>query len=91
MSKHFIIAYDIFDVKRAYKVRKLVYEYAMGGQKSALEVPLTKVELKEIVKSLEPLLKDDDRVNIIEVEEMPLLFGRADVLEYDKGVIIVWK
>jgi len=89
MSKHFIIAYDIFDVKRAYKVRKLVYEYAMGGQKSALEVPLTKVELEEIVKSLEPLLKDDDRVNIIEVEEMPLLFGRADVLEYDKGVIIV--
>ncbi len=89
MSKHFIIAYDIFDAKRAYKVRKLVYEYAMGGQKSALEVPLTKVELQEIVKILKPLLKDDDRVNIIEVEEMPLLFGRADVLEYDKGVIIV--
>ena len=89
MSKHFIIAYDIFDAKRAYKVRKLVYEYAMGGQKSALEVPLSKVELKKIVKSLEPLLKDDDRVHIIEVEEMPLLFGRANVLEYDKGVIIV--
>ncbi len=89
MPKYFIIAYDIFDTKRAYKVRKLVYEYAMGGQKSALEVLLNKAELKEIIEKIKPLLKDDDRVNILEVEEMPLLLGRADVLAYDKGVIIV--
>ncbi len=42
--KHFIIAYDIFDTKRAYHVRKLVYDHALGGQKSALEVPLKKRE-----------------------------------------------
>ena len=89
MQKHFIIAYDIYDTKRAYRVRKLLYEYAIGGQKSALEVPLDRGELHHIVAKLEPLLKGDDRVHIVEVDEMPLLFGRGDVLEYDKGVIIV--
>ena len=87
--KHYIVAYDILSDKRAYKVRRLVYSYAMGGQKSALEVPLTKRELIEFMKQLEPLLSDEDRVNVIEVDEEPLLFGKADVLVYDKGVIII--
>ena len=87
--KHYIVAYDILNDKRAVKVRKLVYSYALGGQKSALEVPLKQKELKEFVKQLEPLLSDEDRVNIVEVEEEPLLFGKADVIGYDKGVIIV--
>ena len=87
--KHYIVAYDILNDKRAVKVRKLVYSYALGGQKSALEVPLKQKELKEFVKQLEPLLSDEDRVNIVEVEEKPLLFGKADVIGYDKGVIIV--
>jgi CRISPR-associated endonuclease Cas2 len=87
--KHYIVAYDILNDKRAVKVRKLVYSYALGGQKSALEVPLTKKELEEFVTLLEPLLSNEDRVNIIEVEEEPLLFGKADVLTYDKGVIIL--
>ena len=87
--KHYIVAYDILNDKRAVKVRKLVYGYALGGQKSALEVPLKQKELKEFVKQLEPLLSDEDRVNIVEVEEEPLLFGKADVIGYDKGVIIV--
>ena len=87
--KHYIVAYDILSDKRAYKVRRLVYSYAMGGQKSALEVLLTKRELIEFMKQLEPLLSDEDRVNVIEVDEEPLLFGKADVLVYDKGIIII--
>ena len=87
--KHYIVAYDILSDKRAYKVRRLVYSYAIGGQKSALEVLLTKKELIEFVKQLESLLSDEDRVNIIEVDEESLLFGKADVLVYDKGVIII--
>lgn len=87
--KHYIVAYDILNAKRAVKVRKLVYSYALGGQKSALEVPLTKKELEAFLKQLVPLLGDEDRVNIIEVEEEAMLFGKADVLAYDKGVIIV--
>ena len=87
--KHYIVAYDILNDKRAVKVRKLVYSYALGGQKSALEVPMNKRDLKELLARLEPLLSDEDRVNIIEVDEKPMLFGRADMLAYDKGVIIV--
>jgi len=87
--KHYIVAYDILNDKRAVKVRKLVYSYALGGQKSALEVPLKKKELKGFLAELEPLLSDEDRVNIIEVEEEPMLFGKADVLAFDKGVIIL--
>jgi len=87
--KNYIVAYDILNGKRAVKVRKLVYSYALGGQKSALEVPLKKKELEEFLKQLTPLLGDEDRVNIIEVEEEAMLFGKADVLAYDKGVIIV--
>ena len=87
--KQYIVAYDILNDRRAVKVRKLVYSYALGGQKSALEVPMNKRDLKELLARLEPLLSDEDRVNIIEVDEKPMLFGRADMLAYDKGVIIV--
>jgi len=87
--KHYIVAYDILNDKRAVKVRKLVYAYALGGQKSALEVPMSKEDLKEFLTLLEPLLSSEDRVNIIEVEEESMLFGKADVLAYDKGVIII--
>ena len=88
-SKLYLIAYDITNDKRLTKVRKLVYSYALGGQKSALEVPLSKKSLKELVKKLEPLVKENDRVNIIQIDEKPLLFGKADFVNYDNGVIIV--
>jgi len=84
--KNYIVAYDILDVKRAYRIRKLVYDYASGGQKSALELLLSRNELKELLRLLKPLLADEDCVNIIEVF---MLFGKADVLKYDKGVIVV--
>ena len=38
--ENFLVAYDIFDKKRLPKVKKVVYSYALGGQKSALEAPL---------------------------------------------------
>jgi len=90
MSKHYVIAYDILSPKRAVRVRKLLYEYAFGGQKSVLEIPLSnKRELTLLLKELKPLLSDEDSVNIIEVNNSVKLFGKADVLKYDKGVIIV--
>ena len=84
-----MVAYDILSPKRAVKVRKLVYSYAIGGQKSALELPLKKNELKGFLTQIEPLFHDEDSINIIEVEEEVLFFGKADVLAYDEGVIIV--
>jgi len=87
--KNYIVAYDIFSPKRAYKVRKLVYSHAMGGQKSALEVPLDKKDLTDFIERMEPLLAKDDLVNIVEVEEEAILLGKANALTYNKGVIIL--
>jgi len=61
----------------------------MSGQKSALEVLLNRKELKELLALLESLLGDGDSVNIIEVSDRVMLFGKADKLDYDKGVIII--
>ncbi len=86
MSKQYVIAYDILSPKRAVRVRKLLYAYAFGGQKSVLEIPLnTKRELTLLLKELQPLLNDEDSVNIIEVNNTIKLFGKADILKYDKG------
>jgi len=50
---------------------------------------LSRNELKELLRLLKPLLADEDCVNIIEVDRNFMLFGKADVLKYDKGVIVV--
>jgi CRISPR/Cas system-associated endoribonuclease Cas2 len=87
--KQYLVAYDIFCVKRAFQVRKLVYSYTMSGQKSALEILLSKNELKELYVLLEKLLGKGDSVNILEVDDEVMLFGKADRLNYNRGVIIV--
>ena len=86
--KTFIIAYDIFDTKRLQKVKKIAYSYALGGQKSALEAPLDKTLMNSLLKALEGVLEDKDKVNIIKVSK-PILLGKALVIEYKNGVIIV--
>ncbi len=88
--KNYIVAYDIVCEKRAYRVRKFVYSFALGGQKSVLETPfLNKRDLNRFIKELKPLLHKDDSVNIIEVEENITIFGKADILGYDRGLIII--
>jgi len=87
--KDYIITYDIFNPKRAYKIRKLIYSYAFSGQKSLLELILNRRDLKDILKLLKPLLEDNDAINIIEIEKNPMLFGKAKNLKYDNGVIII--
>jgi CRISPR-associated protein Cas2 len=88
-EKLYLIAYDITDTKRLAKVRNLIYSYALGGQKSALEVPLTKKALMELLKKLEPLIREKDKVNIIQIDKDTLLFGKADFITYDNGLIII--
>lgn len=86
---NFIIAYDIFNVKRLSKVRKIAYSYALGGQKSALEAPLDIKLMKALVKELESIVEDEDKVNIIKVSE-PILLGKATQISYkNHGVIII--
>jgi CRISPR-associated protein Cas2 len=86
---NYIIAYDICDDKRLARVRKLIYSYALGGQKSALEVPLSKNEIKIVIDKILSLTKKEDKVNIIPFEGKPALFGKANFVEYHQGVIIV--
>jgi len=87
--QNYLICYDIADKKRLAKVRKVAYSYALGGQKSAVEAPLSKKLLKELVVKLQKLIRDNDKVNIILFAGEPLCFGKADFVKFDDGVIIV--
>jgi len=89
MTNSYLICYDIADKKRLNKVRKVAYSYALGGQKSAVEAPLDKRALKELVSKLNRLIRDNDKINIILFEGEPLCFGKANFIDFDKGVIII--
>ncbi len=86
---NYIIAYDIFNPKRLPKVRKVVYAYALEGQRSALEAPLDRTLMKSLVKELLDIIEEEDKINIIRVSS-PILLGKAKSVAYENsGVIIV--
>jgi CRISPR-associated endonuclease Cas2 len=87
--QNYLICYDIFDKKRLYKVRKIAYSYALSGQKSAVEAPLTKDNLKELLLKLKAIIKEEDKINIIPFYGEPLCFGKANFINFDKGIIII--
>ncbi len=89
MVKTYLIAYDICDEKRLHKVAKLVYAYSLGGQKSALEAPLSKADLKELVSKLTKIIKKEDKINIVPFKGEPVIFGKARHIKYHKGIIVV--
>jgi CRISPR-associated protein Cas2 len=89
IRNNYIIAYDIGDEKRLHKVAKIVYSYALGGQKSALEAPLSKNELLEMIDKVQIVMKKEDKLNIIPFEGEPALFGKAKFIKYHDGVIVV--
>lgn len=86
----FLIAYDIFDTKRLPKVKKIAYSFSLGGQRSALEAPLSQSYLKILVSQLLDLIKDNDKINIISFHGAPILLGKSQHVNYEnKGVIIL--
>jgi len=86
----FLVAYDIVQSKRRVRVAKLVYGYALGGQKSALEVPVTLSEIKKIANELiDEIDSDTDKVNIIKVADEAVLLGTATQIEYEEGMILL--
>ena len=87
---NFLVAYDIVQSKRRVRVAKLVYGYALGGQKSALEVPVTLSEIKKIADELiDEIDNDTDRVNIIKVADEAILLGTATQVQYEEGMILL--
>ncbi len=89
MINTYLIAYDICNTRRLAKVAKLAYSHTLGGQKSVLEAPMSEEDLKEFVAKILQIIKDEDKVNIIPIQNKPLLFGRAKYIEYSDGIIIV--
>lgn len=76
----YLVAYDIADSKRLYRVHKKVEAYAIGGQKSFYECWLTKHELAHFKQEISEIMeKDEDRVMIFQLhsDTEPLLFGKA--------------
>lgn len=89
MTKNYLLCYDIFDDKRLYKVRKISYPLALGGQKSALEMPLTAKEVDILIDALKQKIAPEDKINLIEVEEHPLFIGKTIEVIFEEGMIIL--
>jgi len=88
--KNYLVCYDIVDKKRLAKVRKIVYSYALSGQKSALEAPLDKKLLKELIQKLDNVIdKKVDKINIIPFSKEPLIFGKGNFLDINSGALII--
>ena len=87
--KSYLVSYDIFNPKRLRQVAKIVENYKIKGQKSSWETPLDYKLMKELVKKLEEIIKEEDKVNIIAVMGEPILLGTAKSIENKKGGIVI--
>jgi CRISPR-associated protein Cas2 len=88
--QQYLVCYDIANKKRLARVRKIVYSYALSGQKSALEAPLSKNLLNELIEKLNRVIdKEVDRINIIPFTNAPLIFGKGKYFDSNTGVLII--
>lgn len=89
MTRH-LICYDVRDEKRLAKVRRVVYAHAYGGQKSALEAPLTPREAKAVLTEISQKMNaSEDSLLIVPVGEEAILLGRARQLSLDENGVII--
>jgi len=86
--KPYLVSYDIFDAKRLRQVAKVVDGYRLKGQKSSWETPLDKKSMIALVKA-EEIVKEEDKVNIIELMGEPILLGVAKSIQAQKGGIVI--
>lgn len=86
----YLIAYDISKTSRRTRVAKIIYGYALGGQKSALEVPVENIELKDIIQRLQDeIAQDTDKINIVKVAKHAILLGKATQIKYENGMVLL--
>jgi len=87
--KKYLIGYDVINHKRRNKIRKIVYSYAFGGQKSAVEALLSKKEVFEVARKLSVVMNlENDSVHIIGVKKF-LYLGKAKEIKFENGDIII--
>jgi len=87
--KQYLICYDITNQKRLLKIRKLLFPIAIGGQKSALVVLLSKKELNKIIKKIKKLIKKEDKINIIEISSKTIYISNTLDIKFKDGVILI--
>lgn len=64
----YLIAYDICDPRRLYRVCRYLTGYKVGGQKSVFEIWVTPAELREIRVRLGELMEKEDRLHILNLD-----------------------
>ena len=67
----------------------MVDGYRLKGQKSSWETPLDKKSMTALVKALEEIMEEGDKVNIIELMGEPILLGVAKSVKVQKGGIVI--
>lgn len=76
----YLVAYDIRDPKRLYRMLYILKEYASGGQKSAFECYLSDGEKKELLdRCMQVMLCEEDALLVMRLknqEEINIL-GKA--------------
>lgn len=89
MSQH-LICYDVSNPKRWRQLYKVALSLALGGQKSALETPLSIRSLKREMSPLtKPLKEADDILHIIPVNDDPEILGHSKRMQFEDGLILV--
>lgn len=87
----YLVAYDIADSKRLYRVHKKVEAYAIGGQKSFYECWLTPRELAFFRQEITDIMHgEEDRLFIFQLhsDTQPRLFGKAKLQSTQPFMII---
>ncbi|MFC0322783.1 CRISPR-associated endonuclease Cas2 [Gallibacterium melopsittaci] len=87
----YLVAYDIADHKRLYRIHKKVESYAIGGQKSFYECWLTEHELIHFKQEVRKLMQlDEDRLFIFQLHTNtnPMLYGKAHIQSTEPFLLI---
>lgn len=85
----FLLAYDICDEKRLYKVRKILEKFALCTQKSAFEAKLSQVALKNLITSLKKIAKKEDKINLIRILGKAEVLGKQDEEFFNNEMVII--
>ncbi len=88
----YLIAYDVCEPHRLYRVCRYLTGYKVGGQKSVFEIWATPAELEEIRSELDRLMEEGiDRLHILRLDPRmkPRCHGRAHTFNGQSQFLIV--